>query len=175
MQPWPYSGVAWRVDWAYIIMNAGVAIKRHPFAKQGETIREVERSKPCTRIGSRLLLSQGHVLKTEEALEEGVKSDGRVTFAAPDRRALKSELKVFRWFEADFFHVYPGGVGIGMPFETSDKKHIPEGASHARKKRNLKEVRAINLKGVDILRIVAVGQAPALCGPEPMVALANGY
>src|SRR6202048_2838208 len=105
--------------------------------------------------------------------------DGRVSFAAPDHRALESKFKVIRRAEADLLHVHPRSAGsdgidrIGfgriqrvgdeiVAVETPYQELVTEGTRNARKQRHPKWLHAVDLESVNVLGVVGVSERPAL-------------
>ena len=95
--------------------------------------------------------------------------------ATPDDSSFKSKLDVGGRLEIDLLHVHPGIVRIGMPLQTADKKIVAERARQTRKQRDIKRLRAVNLKGIDVLGVVAVHEGATNRGSKPVVALAERY
>jgi len=69
--------------------------------------------------------------------------------------------------------MHPGNVGYIVSFQTADRELVTERSCEVREERNVQGFHTINLKGVDVLCVVAPGEAAALRWAQPMVALAK--
>src|SRR5437868_2496964 len=98
-----------------------------------------------------------------------------MSLATPDYRARKPELNVRRGLEVDLLGVHPRVVRIRVAFQTAHEKLIPERPRQAREQRDVQRLGPVDLERVDVLSVVAVEEAAALCRSEPVVALAEGY
>src|SRR5579871_3845363 len=92
---------------------------------------------------------------------------------SPYDRSPKTELDILRRFETDFFNVDPRTIRRGVPFQTAHGKLIAERPRESREKRNTQRLNAIDLKGIDILRVIAPQKAATLGWPKPMIAFPN--
>ena len=127
-------------------MHGRIRIKSEPVLQEGQAVIEVKAAEACAGIVAGELFGKRHILDTEKAFQKGVKRDRfsagvnsacsgvetTMTLAAPYYGALKPELQIFGWFEADLLRVYPGIIRVGVPFQTAYKKLIAERSSHTR-------------------------------------------
>jgi hypothetical protein len=90
-------------------MGDRVAIEGHPFSQIRQAVREVEGSPASTRIVARELLSSSYILDAEEALQKSMQRDRDMALAASDYTTFKTELKISRRLETDFFRMKPKG------------------------------------------------------------------
>src|SRR5947209_4790703 len=95
-----------------------------------------------------------------------------MSLSAPDGGTLESELEVFCRTEADLFNVDPGiagsnhvaltGTGIvgigneGMAVQTAHQEFVAKRAGDIRQTGNAQRFHAVDMEGVDILRVIGV-------------------
>ena len=69
--------------------------------------------------------------------------------------------------------MYPWRIRRGVPLQAANEEFIAEWPRDPGKKRNTQRLNAVDLKGVDVLCVVAPEKAAAFSGPQPLVALPN--
>ena len=103
-----------------------------------------------------------------------MEGDRHMAFASPDCGAVKAYFDVGCRLEADLLQVIPGVVRIRVPLQAADEKLIAKRPGQTGQQGHIERLGAVDLEGVDVLGIVAVEEASALSGGEPVVALAEG-
>src|SRR5215471_14098333 len=97
-----------------------------------------------------------------------------MALAAPDDGARETELQILGRLKTDLLCVNPWGVRGCVSLQTADEKHIAEGAGDPRKQRYPQRLYAIDLKGVDIFRVVAPQKGATLRRPQPTIVFSKG-
>src|SRR6185437_1581457 len=190
-ETWPPGGAAGRVDGRHVIGYFAVAIKCEPVANERETVRKIECAEARARIGAAVLLCATRRGDAEKAAQERVQVNGFVTFAAEQGRALKSEFEVVRRPEADLLDMDPRIAGRNhirlsgrvarvsgirhqsVAAERSDKEVITHRANDAGEPGNIKRLNSVNLKSIEVLRVVGKSKRTAFGRPEPFILLAE--
>lgn len=168
-----------RADRRYVVMGDGVGVESDVVAEKRQTPGEAEVAEAGAGIVARVLLGGGGVIDVEEALEEGVESDGLVArgaraLAAPDDAALEGELEVGGGAEGEHLRVHPGIVGDGVAFEGANEEVVAGRTQDAGDERDVERLDAVDAEGVDVLGVVAIGHGSAVARPKPGVGFAKG-
>ena len=97
-----------------------------------------------------------------------------MTLSTPDDGALEAKFEVLGRLETYLLRMHPGVTWIGMALQAADKELIAERPGKLRKKRNAERLYPVDLKSIDVLGIIAPGEAASLAWPKPVVTFPEG-
>src|ERR1700728_4859226 len=138
--------MARRGDGEDVIVYFRIAIEGQPVAQIGQAPGEVHSAETGAGVPGRKLFPSVGVADAVETTPERTQCNGLVPLASPNNRSFKSEFKVRRGLESNFFRVDPGAHRIVVTLERSHEEVVSDQPCDAGDVRNIERLNPIDAK-----------------------------